>query len=405
MPNFGAIDVIGVQWFLFSILNTIILIYVYFNRDLSLTPFNFKPYLLYAFFVITAVFSILYSKNSVISLFDSFKIINTFVFVFILIKLTAPFSFYQIFKFVSYIVVFLLVLDLFFTLSPFYFLFSDSYYFNSSDFSPEKFIGLYANKNITSALICIKLPFLFYLISQTNLKTNLVRLLFFYFLFFLVSLSVLFLSTRSVFLSFSFIAVFFILFMFIKEIKFNSFVHATIVIACLSISYSYNTYLLADENFNITDRVQSIEFSEESSNFRFYLWQNAIDYIKSNPLVGCGIGNWKIESLPYWRFKLSDYTVPYHAHNDFLELTTELGLIGGILYITVFLSILYLLFKTFYKLRIFSSESFILISLLIVYCTDAFFNFPLERASMQIFFGLLLVLCHSFYTSLQYEKK
>ena len=44
---------------------------------------------------------------------------------------------------------------------------------------------------------------------------------------------------------------------------------------------------------------------------------------------------------------ISGYTVPYHVHNDFLEVATELGLLGVFFYISIFGSFLFILFKLF----------------------------------------------------------
>ena len=156
----------------------------------------------------------------------------------------------------------------------------------------------------------------------------------------------------------------------------------------LFLSYSFFTLIRFDfGTITPLERLSSIELTEESSNFRFYLWKNALDNIKDN-FFGNGIGTWKIESLPYWNMKLSGYIVPYHAHNDFLELSTEIGLLGGIFYFLIFLSSLTLLFIKYFKFR-FDIKYLILFLALTTYFIDAFFNFPLERTYMQICFCII----------------
>ena len=127
--------------------------------------------------------------------------------------------------------------------------------------------------------------------------------------------------------------------------------------------------------------------SDESTSHRLFLYQNAIDYISQNPFIGCGIGNWKVESLPYWKDRLSGYTIPYHAHNDFLELSTELGLIGGLSYLLSFI----FLFSYLIKNILTNKYSMLVFMILLVYFIDAFFNFPLERFNMQIYFVIIFI--------------
>ena len=47
----------------------------------------------------------------------------------------------------------------------------------------------------------------------------------------------------------------------------------------------------------ITDTLGKISFTEQSSNGRFNYWGDAWEYIKENPILASGLGNWKIESI------------------------------------------------------------------------------------------------------------
>jgi O-antigen ligase len=142
------------------------------------------------------------------------------------------------------------------------------------------------------------------------------------------------------------------------------------------------------------ERASSIEVSYEGSSGRFELWSNAIDYIGLHPLLGCGIGNWKIQSLPYWKERLTGYIVPYHAHNDFLEITAELGILGGLSYLFIFISILLLLFpRCRLDINLHNPKIYLLL-VLMVYTVDSFFNFPLERPLIQIYFIVLFSLTY-----------
>ena len=57
-----------------------------------------------------------------------------------------------------------------------------------------------------------------------------------------------------------------------------------------------------------------------------------------------GFGNWKFKSIDYDKKDIFGYTVPYHAHSDFIQIGAELGIIGFVLYLGIFiLSVFYLL--------------------------------------------------------------
>ena len=136
--------------------------------------------------------------------------------------------------------------------------------------------------------------------------------------------------------------------------------------------------------------LSSINFSNESSSQRFFLWENALDYILQHPFIGCGIGNWKVESAAYWNSFGSSYLVPYHAHNDFLEFSTELGIIGGLTYFVLFLLITYNFISYYFKTKNFKFVIlFISFSALFI---DSLLNFPFERPLIQVMFILLLSL-------------
>ena len=59
--------------------------------------------------------------------------------------------------------------------------------------------------------------------------------------------------------------------------------------------------------------------------------------MKLNPIFGVGFGNWKFKSIDYDKKNMVGYTVPYHAHSDFIQLGAELGILGFLLYSGFFL--------------------------------------------------------------------
>lgn len=381
-PSFNVIDVIGSQWFFISLFNLALFIYIFNNYQFVFNYLNNKFSIAYLIFLFFCLISFFWSINPVESLIVFVRILSTATTIFLLSQLVHKYSLIEFFKYLSVLISLFLFIDLLFSLSPFFNYLNTKYYYNSLDFLHESFMGLYPNKNITSFLIIIKLPFVLYL---TKFFNNWFKIIL-YVLVFLALLSISFLSTRSVFLSSLLVILFQILSNFrnIPRLVFN----VVFFVFILFTIFKFNQYFSASDVSNLNSRINSIELTEDSSNFRFYLWDNALDYIADNPFIGCGIGNWKIESLSYWKFKLSGYMVPYHAHNDFLEITAEIGLIGGLIYLSIFIFFLITLLRLF---RYNSVIVFLLLSVIACYFIDAFFNFPLERATSQVFFVLMFI--------------
>ena len=78
-------------------------------------------------------------------------------------------------------------------------------------------------------------------------------------------------------------------------------------------------------------------------------------------------------------------------HNDFLEVGAELGVLGIVFYLSIFIFALIKLYRHFLKNK---SDPYLmaLISFFIVYLVDANINFPFIRASQQFYLALFLSL-------------
>jgi Tfp pilus assembly protein PilF len=142
----------------------------------------------------------------------------------------------------------------------------------------------------------------------------------------------------------------------------------------------------------VLSRMSAIEFNNQSSNNRFRLWKDALDYTRKHWLLGAGTGNWKLESIRYTSLEDNDLYVPYHAHNDFLETAAETGIPGMIFYIALYIVCGW---KLLLLIRKSSDDAVRYLSLalffsLMAYGVDAFFNFPSERPVMQLLFWMIL---------------
>lgn len=130
------------------------------------------------------------------------------------------------------------------------------------------------------------------------------------------------------------------------------------------------------------------------SSGRFSLWQLAMRSFKKKPILGVGYGNYKAvgkkEHYSSFASSKGTYANPRRAHSDFLEKLAETGIIGFLVYVSLFLLPLLWFFNLFRKEKELQTK-FIYISIFLVagaYTLDALLNFPLERPPIQFYFIL-----------------
>ena len=104
---------------------------------------------------------------------------------------------------------------------------------------------------------------------------------------------------------------------------------------------------------------------------------------------------------------IKGYTVPYHAHNDFIHVFAEVGILGGLAYLSLFCYLTFFLFRFCIVQRKEDGNTdfsfFLLVLPFIIYGIDAGLNFPVARPLMQsalaLYMGLLLSIYLNRFTS------
>lgn len=101
----------------------------------------------------------------------------------------------------------------------------------------------------------------------------------------------------------------------------------------------------------VKTRVESVlDLTQNPSNVeRLYLWRVARDMIEANPVAGVGYRQWGDRILQYsgkyaseWKFTDASF---HHAHNAYLHVAAETGLVGLALFLSFWLSLLVILFR------------------------------------------------------------
>jgi O-antigen ligase len=129
--------------------------------------------------------------------------------------------------------------------------------------------------------------------------------------------------------------------------------------------------------------ISSFNFNEGSVAGRIEIWQQALSVWQKNFWLGVGIGNYS-----YWQNPLHSYRLPVYAHNTYLDIAVEMGIIGLLSWLSIFA---YSLKKLLEK----SSENELLKitlgSSLIYFLIHSFFETPLYSPRILPFLIILLV--------------
>ena len=280
-----------------------------------------------------------------------------------------------------------------------------------------KLNGFYGNKNIFAVAFLFKLPFLYYAFMRYKGFIKWISLV----LVFMIAFCLVILSTRSSFIGLIFHAVILLVYGVYSILKVNrskkailGFVLPVLAIGCgffsgnRFIEYNYEHFAAKNvkNNYSVDERFKSI--ADGNSKGRLLIWKNTVEIIKEKPLSGYGVGNHKLAIMKVECAKKHDYIVSDHAHNDFLEMFSELGIFGCLIYVLTYVfAAIYSLKQMFAKgvNELFRLRAMVGGTIILTYMNDAMFNFPLERADCQIYLAIGLALLISNHIKIKKNQK
>jgi O-antigen ligase len=176
-------------------------------------------------------------------------------------------------------------------------------------------------------------------------------------------------------------------------------VAAVVMFAALMSLLTFSLYQVIDtpvENRTL------INTTDASLKQRTALWDKSLKMAADNPLLGVGIGSWKIDIPSYGTEGLPSETGTVffqRPHNDFLWVLTETGPIGLILYLIIFAMTIYYGYRT---IRETSSQNDAALALLMLFgiigfLVISFFSYPKERIVHSLFAMLTVSVMVSMY--------
>lgn len=373
LPSFGRLDIVGPQYLFLSILLFSFVIFKFFSPEAFKIKVNYSI-IFFLLFLLMALLSMINSFNIIESIIEVKKHFVTFF------LLVFTFSIFNSNKNYIQIATFILVGFLFVETSYILKLFIDNYSFENPPSRLREFQGLAYNQNIASNSIMCKIPLSIYLLFKTKRK------LFKYLLSALLAISIfdiLIIGSRSAIYSIYLLLITLIIFfIFYKKFSFLGLKRKLIlkpIFIIFSVFILQNIlYTNSTSNLQAVDR--SLQLDDYSTNYRIKLWKSSLDMLMDNPVLGVGIGNWKIMSIKYNKQNISQYEVPKHAHNDFFHIMAEIGILGGLFYVLVFISPFYFIIKNFKTISNEGKRITIFLTLSLIFIgVDYFFNFPRIR--------------------------
>ena len=398
IPNWEAVDKIAPQWLYLSIINMMCGLYLFTFRksfqERIVAVLSSYLSLSYMGFVLWAALSYFYAINPTEVLVNIVRHFNT-LFMFLHLGIFI-YNIKEKNRLLSLAIMAILSIEVYAVLEQ------ALEMVKTGGIQPGNLKGVTANRNITAFSIAIKIPYVLYLIIRSP-KLWVKMSYAFLILLSLFSLSMI--QSRASFVAAVLIGVlllFWTSFNYFKTRSIRDLSPNLFYLLPLILALVLNQALISNKGADVLSRAATISISANDGSIakRLRYYEDVFTHFSSNPILGVGIGNWKLSSIYYDREDVDGYIVPYHAHSDFIQLGAELGIIGFLLYLGVFLLAAYFAFVILFKSDLGADNKwfvFLLITALGVYFIDANLNFPIARPQVLAPWALTITLITYYY--------
>ena len=396
-PQMEAFDSNGPKFLFMALLNLLVFAYLFTRKDFQqqdsagFSFFRSWAGILYALLMLISLLSFAKSINLNESILTFCKTITIFISCYLIALIVA--SDKRILEPLAIGMVLFLIID---DLYVYYHIIK---YIKGELANIELINSVYTNKNILAASIFVKLPFALWLYTfHKGWKQRLAMVG-----WCISFLPLLFLSSRAFYLGILMFSVAYLVSLWVLSYRDKqNFYRSKIAIYVVALATSVILYTLVQKNLyskpsiynaGIVERLSQAKPTEYSTGERLGGWKRSFELFKKEPLLGCGIGNWKIATLQEENLTKTDLIYQYRAHNDFIETATETGIFGGLLFLSIFVLLIWPYIRSLFKKEE-GIENLQLLFLpafgLIAYTFDAFFNFPHDRPEIQVLFALFV---------------
>ena len=267
------------------------------------------------------------------------------------------------------------------------------HFFNLFYFIPgiDVVYSTFINRNLFSSAIFLTLPFSIYAYLQLSKGWRIIS----YILICISIYLIIIIKARAVWLALILsLSISLLLIFFLKKQKSlkKLLCSKKIIILALSLVIIIFSGFFLKKSDTKTRLSKKNVTSTNTLEIRLKAWQKTLPMIKDNWLLGVGIGNWKINLPKYGVAGMKTEKGAYQyirPHNDFIWVLAEIGVIGFIFYLSIFITTFYFLFRIikYAKNKNDKIYAFLLLFNLIGYLVIASFSFPKER----IFHSILII--------------
>lgn len=377
----GVIDKIGPQYVTLSFLQIIfsVIIIYFFSQEIKKIHFRLNGIYFYVFFLIFSIISIVFSSFREESILEWVKhftnfhtLVNMVIFFFLLGKKKDVFF---------YIILTLSLIESIYICSVFFDLYMDSESFSRY----RQLQGFSSNQNIAAFSLLIKIPILLYLYLNNSKKAiRVLSLVSVLSCFFCIQV----IASRGALLGATLILLVVLVYFIFSLKKQTKAIRLKLIGAFFLIitTIGVQNTLLSYKNKQLMSSNRMLSYNDSSVEYRVGYIYDTLNHLMKYPLIGSGIGTWKIYSIDYVRDEQKAYEAPYHAHNDFLQIFAETGIFGGLSYLMIFVFSIFQMIIGLLKVKrnYFNSIEFFLLLCLIIYCIDSVINFPRIRPYSQM---------------------
>lgn len=185
----------------------------------------------------------------------------------------------------------------------------------------------------------------------------------------------------------------------------RSLILILIIFLALTLIYSTENPLNRSA-LTVIERARStFDEYDPSINTRILIWRTTLEMMKNNPLLGLGIGSFKMNYLSYQAEYLKDHPqyLSYYgkageAHNEYLQMCAELGIIGLLIFMVFILSFYNLILDYLKKNQDYKDKIMVLGLVLGLTCflIHGLFCFPFHVPALGVTFFSLLGLTVSY---------
>lgn len=205
-------------------------------------------------------------------------------------------------------------------------------------------------------------------------------------LFFIITVFLLMLKSRSGFIAMTIVSIWIIFDIFIIE---KRKIVSLITLFLISILYItiFNLNQFSGRYYNaidkMSDKTTTNQPNENSMSQRKFIYLNSLNIILEKPLFGYGTGDVKQTLNKLYNKEQTNFKSYLNAHDQFLQTSIALGLIGLILLLLVFILPI---------TNMFNQKEYFLVTIFLLIVAGFLFESMLEREMGTYFFGLIYVL-------------